>query len=175
MEKNLVFSQGLKTGLIAAAVAIVTVLIAFILNITMIGWTFQGISYILLIAVMIYGLLQFRKANGGFMAFAQGLLVVLVAGVVCSVISYFFNLLYFNLINPDYINEVMEYSKEAVQKMGMVMNDELEATMRANAEKSMHFSILNFTIGIVGSLVIWSILGSILGAIFSKKDPSAIA
>lgn len=59
--------------------------------------------------------------------------------------------------------------------MGMVMNDELEATMRANAEKSMHFSILNFTIGIVGSLVIWSILGSILGAIFSKKDPSAIA
>ena len=76
MEKNLVFSQGLKTGLIAAAVAIVTVLIAFILNITMIGWTFQGISYILLIAVMIYGLLQFRKANGGFMAFAQGLLVV---------------------------------------------------------------------------------------------------
>ena len=95
--------------------------------------------------------------------------------MVCSVISYFFNLLYFNLINPDYINEVMEYSKEAVQKMGMVMNDELEATMRANAEKSMHFSILNFTIGIVGSLVIWSILGSILGAIFSKKDPSAIA
>ena len=175
MEKNSIFSQGLKTGAIAAAVSIVTVLVAFILNMRMIGWAFQSVSYILLIAVMIYGLLQFRKANGGFMAFAQAILIVLVAGVVCSVISYFFNLVYFNFINPDYINEVMEYSKEAVQKMGMVMNDELEASMRANAEKSMHFSILNFVIGILGSLVIWSILGSILGAIFSKKDPNAIA
>lgn len=175
MEKNSIFSQGLKTGVIAAAVAIVTVLVAFILNMRMIGWTFQSISYILLIAVMIYGLLQFRKANGGFMAFAQAILIVLVAGVVCSVISYFFNLVYFNFINPDYINEVMEYSKEAVQKMGMVMNDELEASMQANAEKSMHFSILNFSMGIIGSLVIWSILGSILGAIFSKKDPNAVA
>lgn len=109
------------------------------------------------------------------MAFAQAILIVLVAGVVCSVISYFFNLVYFNFINPDYINEVMEYSKEAVQKMGMVMNDELEASMQANAEKSMHFSILNFAMGIIGSLVIWSILGSILGAIFSKKDPNAVA
>ena len=175
MEKNSIFSQGLKTGVIAAAVAIVTVLVAFILNMRMIGWTFQSISYILLIAVMIYGLLQFRKANGGFMAFAQAILIVLVAGVVCSVISYFFNLVYFAFINPDYINEVMEYSKEAVQKMGMVMNDELEASMQANAEKSMHFSILNFAMGIIGSLVVWSILGSILGAIFSKKDPNAVA
>lgn len=175
MEKNSISSQGIKTGLIASAVAIVTVLIAYILNMKMIGWGFQSISYILLIAVMIYGLLQFRKANGGFMAFAQAILIVLVAGVVCSIVSYFFNLLYFNFINPDYINEVMEYSKDAVQKMGMTMNDELEASMRANAEKSMHFSILNFVISIVGSLVVWSILGSILGAIFSKKDPNAVA
>lgn len=175
MEKNSISSQGIKTGLIASAVAIVIVLIAYIFNIKMIGWGFQGINYILLIAVMIYGLLQFRKANGGFMAFAQAILIVLVAGVVCSIISYFFNLLYFNFINPDYINEVMEYSKEAVQKMGVVMNDEMEAAMRTNAEKSAHFSILNFVIGIVGSLVVWSILGSILGAIFSKKDPNEVA
>lgn len=171
MENNSVFSQGLKTGVIAAVAAIVITLLAYVANINMMGWTFQGVSYLVLIAVMIYGLLAFRKANGGYMAFAQGILMVLVAGIVCSVISYFFNLLYYNVINPNAVAEIVEYSKSAVEKMGMAMTDELEEQIRTNAQASTQFSGKLFAFTIIGSVVVWSILGAILGAIFSKKNP----
>lgn len=175
MEKNSISSQGIKTGVLAGVVSIVVVLLTYILNISMFKWPFMVLSYALLIGVMIYGLLQFRKANGGFMAFAQAILIVLVAGVICSIISYFFNLLYYNFINPNYLNEIIEYSRGIYEKAGIVMNEQMEEMIRTNAEKNMHFSVLNFVISIVVSLVAWSIFGSILGAIFSKKDPSAIA
>ena len=172
MKDNTVFSQGIKTGLTAVGASVVLVLLAYLTGINMISWTFQGISYVVMIAVMIAGLLAFRKANGGYMVFAQGILIVLVAGLVSSVLSYFFNLLYYNVINPSAVEEIIEYSKSAVEKMGVALSDELEEQLRVNAEKNTHFSVLNLVFGVIGSLMIWSVLGAILGAIFSKKDPN---
>lgn len=82
MDNSSVFPHGIKTGVIAGVAAILVTLLAYVLNINMLGWTFQGVSYLVLIGVMIYGLLGFRKANGGYMAFAQGILIVLVAGML---------------------------------------------------------------------------------------------
>lgn len=76
MDNSSVFSHGIKTGIIAGVAAILVTLLAYILNINMLGWSFQGVSYLILIGVMIYGLLGFRKANGGYMAFAQGILII---------------------------------------------------------------------------------------------------
>ena len=90
MDNSSVFPHGIKTGVIAGVAAILVTLLAYVLNINMLGWTFQGVSYLVLIGVMIYGLLGFRKANGGYMAFAQGILIVLVAGMICAIINYFF-------------------------------------------------------------------------------------
>lgn len=174
MENRSIFSQGLKTGLFAALASIVMVLLAYVTGISMLGWTYQGINYIVLIAVMVWGLLAFRKANGGYMPFSQGFLIVLVAGLVCSLVGYFFNLFYYNVIDPGYIEKVVEYSKEAIEKMGVGLTNELEEQVRANAEKSMRFSVMNLAFGLVGALMVWSILGAILGAIFSKKDPNAV-
>lgn len=174
MDNSSVFSHGIKTGIIAGVAAILVTLLAYILNINMLGWSFQGVSYLILIGVMIYGLLGFRKANGGYMAFAQGILIILVAGMVCVVISYFFNLLYYNVINPGFEQEVIENSLAAYEKMGITVTDQMEELIRSNAEASTHFSWKYFSFAIVGALIVWTILGLILAAIFSKKDPNDI-
>lgn len=99
MENKSITVQGVKTGLLAAAVSIVIMLLAYVLGISVVGWTFQGISTLFIIGVMIYGLVSFRKAQG-YMDFAQGLGIVIIAGVISSLIGYFFTLLYYNVINP---------------------------------------------------------------------------
>lgn len=174
MDNSSVFSHGIKTGIIAGVAAILVTLLAYILNINMLSWSFQGVSYLILIGVMIYGLLGFRKANGGYMAFAQGLLIVLTAGMICAVINYFFGLLYYNVINPGFEQEVIENSLAAYEKMGITVTDEVEELIRSNAEASTHFSWRYFSYAIVSALFVWTILSLILGAIFSKKDPNDI-
>lgn len=174
MDNPSVFPHGIKTGVIAGIAAILVTLLAYVLNINMLGWAFQGVSYLVLIGVMIYGLLGFRKANGGYMAFAQGILIVLTAGMICAVINYFFGLLYYNVIDPGFEQQVIENSLAAYEKMGITVTDQVEELIRANAEDSTHFSWKYFSFAIVGALIVWTILGLILGAIFSKKDPNDI-
>lgn len=167
MDNSSVFPHGIKTGVIAGVAAILVTLLAYVLNINMLGWTFQGVSYLVLIGVMIYGLLGFRKANGGYMAFAQGILIVLVAGMICA-------LLYYNVIDPGFEQQVIDNSLATYEKMGIAVTDQVEELIRTNAEASTHFSWKYFSFAIVGALIIWTILGLILGAIFSKKDPNDI-
>lgn len=108
------------------------------------------------------------------MAFAQGILIVLTAGMICAVINYFFGLLYYNVIDPGFEQQVIENSLAAYEKMGITVTDQVEELIRANAEDSTHFSWKYFSFAIVGALIVWTILGLILGAIFSKKDPNDI-
>lgn len=173
MENKSITVQGVKTGLLAAAVSIVIMLLAYVLGISVVGWTFQGISTLFIIGVMIYGLVSFRKAQG-YLDFAQGLGIVIIAGVISSLIGYFFTLLYYNVINPGIIDEIMTQSTAMMQKMGMVVNEEMEAQIRQNAEANMHFSFKNMAFGVVGSLFLWTILSLILSAIFKKKNPDDI-
>lgn len=138
MDNSSVFPHGIKTGVIAGVAAILVTLLAYVLNINMLGWTFQGVSYLVLIGVMIYGLL------------------------------------YYNVIDPGFEQQVIDNSLAAYEKMGIAVTDQVEELIRTNAEASTHFSWKYFSFAIVGALIIWTILGLILGAIFSKKDPNDI-
>lgn len=138
MDNSSVFPHGIKTGVIAGVAAILVTLLAYVLNINMLGWTFQGVSYLVLIGVMIYGLL------------------------------------YYNVIDPGFEQQVIDNSLAAYEKMGIAVTDQVEELIRSNAEASTHFSWKYFSFAIVGALIIWTILGLILGAIFSKKDPNDI-
>lgn len=72
MESKSIFPQAVKTGLIAIGLSIVLTLLAYVTGMNMFGWVFQVISYAVLLGVMVWGVLSYRKANGGFMSFGQG-------------------------------------------------------------------------------------------------------
>ena len=105
------------------------------------------------------------------MSFGQGFGIIIVAGLVCSFISYFFNLVYVNYINPDYMAQAMEVSSAMVQKIGGTITDEMEQSIMENIEASMRFSFGKMALGLIGSLIIWSILGAIISGILSRKNP----
>ncbi len=171
MESKSIFPQAVKTGLIAIGLSIVLTLLAYVTGMNMFGWVFQVISYAVLLGVMVWGVLSYRKANGGFMSFGQGFGIIIVAGLVCSFISYFFNLVYANYINPDYMAQTIEASSAMVQKIGGTMTDEMEQSIMQGIEESMRFSLKKMTLGLIGSLIIWSILGAIISGILSRKNP----
>ena len=171
MESKSIFPQAVKTGLIAIGASIVLTLLAYVAGMNMFGFIFPIISYALLLGIMIWGVMSYRKANGGFMSFGQGFGVVIVAGLICSFISYFFNLAYVNYISPDYVTQAMEASSAMAQKLGGTINDEMEQTMMQGIEDSMRFSLGKMALGLVGALIVWSILGAIISGVLSRKNP----
>lgn len=170
-NKSSIFPQAVKTGLFAIGASIVLTLLVYVTGMNMFGWVFQVISYAVLLGIMVWGVMSYRKANGGFMSFGQGFGIIIVAGLICSFISYFFNLAYVNYINPDYMAQALEASTAMVQKFGTPLTDEMEQVITQNIEDSMRFSFGKMALGLVGAMIIWSILGAIISGILSKKNP----
>ena len=173
MNKVTPFLYGLKMGVLYAGVTIMLALVYYVTGldgqVTMSGIINMVVSVILLV----YITKSFRKAMGGYMSLGQCVCMITVTGVVSTVISYFFNLLYVNYIDTHFVEKSLMRAQDMMASMGG-MNDEVMDAMRTQLEAQMSFSVATLGIALVGALVMNAIAGLILGAIFRKKDPDAI-
>ena len=174
MKQNSVLKNGLILGVIMAIANIILALVFYVMGVSITVFTFTGISWVIAIALLIWGVINMRKNNGGLLTFGQGFLMVLIAGLCASIIYYFFNLLYVNYIDINYIEDAMASTIASMEKMGVTVTDAVEEQLRTNFEESTAFSVKNIAIIILGSAIGYSILGAILGGVFSKKDPNKI-
>ena len=173
MNKVTPFLYGLKMGVLYAGVSIMLALVYYVTGldgqVTMSGIINMVVSVILLV----YITKSFRKAMGGYMSLGQCVCMITVTGVVSTVISYFFNLVYVNYIDTHFVEKSLMQTQKMMASMGG-MNDEVIDAMRTQLEAQMSFSFATLGIALVGALVMYAIAGLILGAIFRKKDPDAI-
>lgn len=174
MEQKSVLKSGLMLGFILAGASIILTLACYLANMNTMGWLFGGLSWLVALIIMILGIINFRKGNGGYMTFMQGFSVVIIAGILSALISYFFQMLYVNYINVNYIEEAYQVSASAMEKMGVSISEEMEEQMRQSLSESTVFSIKNLGITVLVSTIGYAIIGAILGGVFSKKDPNAI-
>ncbi|MDD4820403.1 MAG: DUF4199 domain-containing protein [Flavobacteriales bacterium] len=174
MEQNSILKNGLTLGCIMSVVSILLILLFFLLGISTTSWMLSGLSWVIMIVILLYGVVKYRKSIGGYMKFSDGFLLVLTAGILATVVAYFFSLVYANYINPSFVDEVMSTSISTVEKMGVAVTDEMEEQMRTSVEQTAVFSIKNFGMSILGGAIGYAILGATLGGIFSKKNPNIV-
>jgi ABC-type antimicrobial peptide transport system permease subunit len=99
--------------------------------------------------------------------------MITVTGVVSTVISYFFNLLYVNYIDTHFVEKSLMQTQKMMASMGGA-NDEVMEAMRVQLEAQMEFSGLNLGLALAGAVVMYVIVGLILSLIFRKSDPEAV-
>ena len=102
----------LNFGLILGAVSVI---FAFMLYTA--DMHYQGgisvmlISLVLSLAAVIIAMIQFKKANEGFMSFGQALKVGVGVCLIGGIIGIIFNQIMSNVIDPDMMAKAMEYQK----------------------------------------------------------------
>src|SRR5690606_33945847 len=75
------------------------------------GMMVLGVSLFITIAVIVIGMMQFKKDNNGFMSFAEGLKIGVGIGLIGGVIGILFNQIMAGVIDPEMMNKAMEYQK----------------------------------------------------------------
>jgi Protein of unknown function (DUF4199) len=163
----------LKWGGISAAVSIIYTLIN-----TMMGNTsmFSGTGLVIGIAAFAIGIYIFVLAVkehrdqqlGGYISFGRAFLVVLLLIMFSTLISSFFNYIYYSFINPSALDNMMESIKETYEKMGL--SEEMTEIAIEEGKKSMTSPKSIFT-GLIGGGVIGAIIGVIMAAIMKKERP----
>jgi hypothetical protein len=163
MEKKPV--SHIIAGLIVSSVMI---LCSLVINFTgQIGnQTLGYVTYLLMMALLIYFIIQHGKANDDNQSFGQLFTYGFKATALIALVTVGFNLLLF-IIFPDLKETVMDASREQMVKRGGVTDQQIE--------QGMEFMKKNFTMFmIMGGLlmaVLSGAIGSLIGAGIAKKNP----
>lgn len=159
----------LNFGLILGAVNVVFGIMLYALDMH-----YQGgipifvVSVLLMLAFIIIGMLQFKKANKGLMSFAQGLKIGVGICLVGGIIGIIFNLLVTNVLDPDTVQKAVEYQKGQLMESGKLTSDQIEAQL--DAQKQFSTPFWQITFGLLFSVIFGFLLSLIPALAIKKKD-----
>jgi len=124
-------------------------------------------SYLILFLGLFVGLLQYRKANGGYLKFGQGYGAAMLMTLIISVIAVvnFFIIL---KVQPDYIDKVMALAEQNMINKGM-SQDQIDIGMKYAKMFTTPAALYFFCF--IGSIFGGAILGLIAAGLTTKSKP----
>lgn len=166
-----VIGNGIYYGLITGAALIVFSLIMFLMDLYLnkaVSW----ISYVFLVAGMIWGTLDYRnKYSKGFLsygkAFSSSFWIGLFAGILSSVYLFVF----IRFIHPGFVNELLDQARVSIIASQPDMSEEQVEQALSISAKFMS-PVMLVVWGLAAYAAMSAIIGLILAFFLKKEDPS---
>ncbi|WP_372945035.1 DUF4199 domain-containing protein [Muriicola sp.] len=156
----------LNYGLILGAVSVVFGLMLFSMD----AHTTQDtsntvIGIALAVGVIIWALINFRKANGGLLSLGQAIKMGIGICLVSGVIYIVYLILLANVLDPDFITKIAENTKAAAEEAGVMTSAQIEQQY----EGTINYFWISYPVILIASVIQGLIIGLIGGLIFKKS------
>lgn len=125
------------------------------------------ISLALSLAALIIAMIQFKKANNGYMSFGQALKIGVGVCLIGGIIGIIFNQIMANVIDPDMMAKAMEFQKNQLLETTKMTVEQVDAQMEMG--KSFSTPTMQIVFGLIFSIVIGFVL-SLVPALVLKKN-----
>lgn len=149
---------------------IILSLVLFLLNQHMnraLTWT----TYIVMIAGMVYGTMEYRKKNNGFLSYGQAFGSCFWIGLFSGVLSIIYFVVFVTYIHPGFMNETMDLARQnMIDSQPDMSEEQIEKAMEITSK---FMSIPGMAIiGLVTGVAASAVFGLILAIFLKKEDPS---
>lgn len=156
-----------RYGLIYGAITIVFSMMLHIMDQTYSGSNFpQVFGYVLLAALIIWGIVSFRKDNDGKLSMGQAVKIGTSTALVSGLITVLYIIVFANVIEPDFAEKLGELvTSEQLRERAPQLSEDQIAQQVAMQTKF-------FWVSYPFILIVYTIYGLLLGAItglFTKK------
>lgn len=159
----------LTFGLILGAVNIVFGLMLYSMDLHYQGgMPVMAVSMLTMLVFIILGLIQFRKANNGFMTFGQGLKLGVGICLVGGIIGLLFNQLLMGVIDPDTMTKAMEYQRGQLMATTKLTPEQIDAQMEMG--KKFTTPVMQFTFGLLFTIILGFLLSLVPALVLKKKE-----
>jgi len=162
----------------AALISVILSLVAYIIGVEILtGWQLGVAQSVLIITTMVVVSRTIRANEGGFISYGRVLGHIMLSTLCILLASALFNIILFNVINPDLVEVVVEVSTERVEEMmkSLGLDDKLlEETMsetRLEIEKG--FTVLGALKGVIFGSIFWGVIALIVAATQYKVDKTS--
>ncbi len=165
-------SHAMVYCLIPAAAMIIYGTILYLFNMNL-NKVLSSLSYIFLIAGMIYGTLQYRKEfSNGFMTYSKAFTSSFLISLFCIIIVSIFNFIFYTFIDPGIIQQMSDMAREEMMTKAPDLTDQqLESAlaMQAKFMSPVALTIMSLIMGTIAGAIL-----SLIMAIFLRKEDKSI-
>lgn len=164
----------LKIGLIVGGIGIILFLLQAILSGGLIlNGIFGFINLVVFILVPILIVNRVKKQTHEYDSFGAIFKTVFFGLVIAGVLSTGFTMLYINVIDPDYVDEMVYKSLEAMSGMmeGMPEAQRTEALQKSKDSMEHGFTPLGMLRSFGLGLILYAVLAAILGLAMRRTKP----
>ncbi len=163
--------QGLYVGLTTGAILSVYSLILYLMNLHM----KQGLSsagYLVLIAGMVYGTLEYRKKfSNGFMTYGQAFSLIFKIGLFAGIVAALYTFVFAQFIYPGFVQEILEKSRVTMLEKNPNVTEE-QIAMGLKYAAMFTSPVAMMIMGFLMNLLVSAIVGLIAAIFLKKEDPS---
>ena len=166
-------------GGLAALISVILSLVAYIIGVeALVGWPLGVAQSLLIIITMIVVSRTIRADEGGIINFSRLFGHIMIAVACLLVSSIVFNLVLFNLINPELIDTVADITLERVEGMMEsfgLEEDLLEQTLsETESEIRKGYTLSGSIVGLIYGSAFWGLIALIIAAIFKRSPENKI-
>ncbi len=170
MEKRTQMKIAMNYGAIYGITASIIYLIFYFAGAAIDNKGPQWIGYVVLIAVLYIGIKSYRDQDlDGFISYGKSLGTGTLIGLFGGIISGFFTVLMFTVIDPGLAQKIVEQAQQDMVEKGTMTEDQINMAITWT-QKFMNPGIL-FVFSILGSIFM-AFIFSLIVSIFTKKEPT---
>lgn len=133
------------------------------LALTVVNWIIFTVLYYLAVAA-------YRKELGGFITFGQGFKVAFFSVLVKAAVVFFWSLIFFYVICPDFCEGMLDFMGQTLQQGGGMDDDMLETMMTIY---SYLYNPISMSLAGVMTTMSGGAVLSLVAAMFGQKEPAA--
>ena len=169
-------NPSLKSIIISNALILSAISVAFNLMLYFLDMHYQQsqeagiVGIIIMIAILIYAFIQFKKLNEGYLSLSEALKIGLGISLVAALIGVVYTYILTEFLDPGMMDKALDFQIEKIRMENPEITSDQIAGMREMQEK---FSspLIRSAFQIIGSLFIGFIISLIGGLIIKKSRP----
>ncbi len=127
------------------------------------------INIVITVVIIMAGIIQFKKANEGFLSLTEALKIGLIA-VISAVLSIIYYFILTGILDPETLDKSLEFQKQKMLSSDPEMSVE-SANKFVDMQRKFSSPLIISAFAIVGSLFIGFVISLIGGLIVKKSRP----
>lgn len=156
----------LNFGLLLGVVGVVFALMLFLIDAhTTQSPAVQVVNVVISVSVIFWGILNFKKANGGYLKIGEALKLGAGIAVVAGIIQVVYTIFMANVLDPEFASKMIDLRMAEAVEQGTLTSDQIE-NAKEMGEKFFWFG---YPIMLIVSVVFGLIIGLVGGLVFKKS------
>ncbi len=163
----------INNGVILGVATILISVVMYVMNLYIEkSWIGGTLNFIVMVAVIIYGINEYKKSNGGFLTLGQAIKIGVGISLIAGILGVIYQLIFMNFIEPDFMDKMMQMQYDQMMESNPDMS---QAQIDMSMEMGKKFSSpwITSAIGIISSMFFGLIISLIAGLIMKKENTHA--